>query len=72
MTIAEKVRVGQIPDNVKISIRDRPAHEQDAFCRVLLRSMSEAFKNPKFAADYEEWLTKRKENKEATHETDRS
>ncbi len=44
---------------VKIDVNAMPKHETDALCRVLLRSVAEAFKNPTFAAEYEEWRAKR-------------
>lgn len=47
------------PTAVKIDINAMPKHETDALCRVLLRSVAEAFKNPAFAAEYEEWRAKR-------------
>lgn len=47
------------PSAVKIDVSAMPKHETDALCRVLLRSVAEAFKNPAFAAEYEEWRIKR-------------
>ncbi len=44
---------------VKIDVDAIPKHETDALCRVLLRSVAEAFKNPAFAAEYEAWRIKR-------------
>ncbi len=44
---------------VKIDVGAMPKHETDALCRVLLRSVADAFKNPAFAAEYEEWRAKR-------------
>lgn len=44
---------------VKIDVSAMPKHETDALCRVLLRSVAEAFKNPTFAAEYEAWRIKR-------------
>lgn len=50
----------KIPTNtLKIDVSAMPKHEIDALCRVLLHSVSEAFKNPSFAAEYEEWRAKR-------------
>lgn len=49
-----------IPPNVlKIDVNAMPKHETDALCRVLLRSVAEAFKNPAFADEYEAWRIKR-------------
>lgn len=47
------------PSAVKIDVNAMPKHETDALCRVLLRSVAEAFKNPTFAAEYEAWRIKR-------------
>lgn len=47
------------PNTVKIDVDAMPKHETDALCRVLLRSVAEAFKNPAFAAEYEAWRIKR-------------
>ncbi len=49
----------QIPPTVKINVSAMPKHETDALCRVLIRSVTEAFKDPAFVADYEEWRAKR-------------
>jgi len=59
MKIAEKVVVSRMPATVEINLDELPDHENDALCRVLIRSVTEAFKNPKFAADYEAWRAKR-------------
>ena len=47
------------PSAVKIDVSTMPKHETDALCRVLIRSVAEAFKNPAFAAEYEAWRIKR-------------
>ncbi len=47
------------PNAVKIDVNAIPKHETDALCRVLLRSVANAFKNPDFAAEYEGWRAKR-------------
>lgn len=47
------------PNTVKIDVDAIPKHEMDALCRVLIRSVTEAFKNPAFAAEYEAWRIKR-------------
>ena len=57
MKIAEKVVVSRTHETVEIDLDALPSHESDALCRVVLRSVAEAFKNPKVAADYERWLT---------------
>lgn len=46
---------------ININVSELPSHESDALCRVLIHSITEAFKNPKIAADYKRWLTKRKQ-----------
>ena len=56
MKIAEKVVVSRSPETVEINLAAVPKHETDALCRVLIRSVTEAFKNPKVAADYKLWL----------------
>jgi hypothetical protein len=67
--ITEKVVASRTPATVEINLDELPDHENDALCRVLIRSVTEAFKNPKFAADYEKWRAARYANqniKEAT------
>jgi hypothetical protein len=59
MRKAEKVVVSRTPETVHINIDEMPAHESDRLCRTLIHSATEAFKNPKFAAEYEIWLAKR-------------
>lgn len=59
MRKTEKVVAATTPDAVKINVGELPKHESDALCHVLIRSVSEAFKNPKFAADYEAWKAER-------------
>lgn len=44
-----------------INVDSIPQHEMDNLCRVVLRCAAEAFKNPAFRAEYEEWLKKRHE-----------
>jgi len=46
-------------DALEINISDFPKHDQDTICRVLIRSVTEAFKNPKVASDYQHWLAER-------------
>lgn len=54
-----------IPSNaLKIDLNSMPKHEIDAFCRVLLHSVAESFKNPDFAAEYEAWRKQRHEEHE--------
>lgn len=55
----ELVVASRTPDTVAIKVSDMDAHEQDALARVLIHSITEAFKNPKVAADYERWKTAR-------------
>lgn len=59
MKKTEKALVAMTPDTVKINVSELPKHESDALCRVLIRSVTEAFKNPTFAAEYEAWLAER-------------
>jgi hypothetical protein len=44
----------------RITVDALPNHESDALCRVLIRSITEAFKNPKLAAEYKRWLAERR------------
>lgn len=46
---------------VAVDVDSIPQHEMDNLCRVVLRCAAEAFKNPAFRAEYEEWLKKRHE-----------
>ena len=65
--LAEKVVVSRTPATIQIDVDAIPKHEMDTVCRVLVRSVTEAFKNPQFAADYEIWLAARRaKTKEAT------
>lgn len=48
------------PASVHIDFNVMPKHESDSLCRVLARSVKEAFKNPKFAAEYEQWCKERR------------
>ena len=57
--LSEKVVVSMTPETVEVNLDELPAHESDALCRVLIRSVTEAFKNPKIAAEYEAWRVKR-------------
>ena len=57
--ISEKVVVSMTTAAVEIDIDAIPKHEIDTLCRSLIRSVTEAMKNPKFAADYEVWRAKR-------------
>lgn len=59
MKATEQLTASIPPSAVKIDVDAMPEHETDALCRVLLRSVTEAFKNPAFAAEYEEWRAKR-------------
>lgn len=59
MKCAEQVAASIPPNTVKIDVSAMPKHETDALCRVLIRSVTEAFKNPAFAAEYEAWRIKR-------------
>ncbi|MCX4355398.1 MAG: hypothetical protein OSJ43_04135 [Oscillospiraceae bacterium] len=59
MKATEQLTTSTPPPAVKIDVSAMPKHETDALCRVLIRSVTEAFKNPAFAAEYEAWLIKR-------------
>lgn len=59
MKATEQLTTSTSPSAVKIDVSAIPKHETDALCRVLLRSVAEAFKNPAFAAEYEAWRIKR-------------
>ncbi len=59
MKKSEQVMTAIPPNALKIDVNSMPKHETDALCRVLLRSVAEAFKNPAFAAEYEAWRIKR-------------
>lgn len=59
MKATEQLTTSIPPSAVKIDVSAMPKHETDALCRVLLRSVAEAFKNPAFAAEYEAWRIKR-------------
>lgn len=59
MKNAEQIITAIPPNAVKIDVSAMPKHETDALCRVLLRSVAEAFKNPAFAAEYKAWRIKR-------------
>lgn len=59
MKATEQLTASISPNTVKIDVSAMPKHETDALCRVLLRSVAEAFKNPAFAAEYEAWRIKR-------------
>ncbi len=52
------------PNKVKIDLDAMPKHEIDTLCRVLIHSITEAFKDPTFAAEYEEWRAKRYSQRE--------
>ena len=58
--ITEKVLVGKIPDNFRINVNEIPKHEMDAMCRVILRGVGRAVKDPKFIAAYEKRLAEKK------------
>ena len=57
--IAEKVVVSMEPAAVNFNFDAIPKHEMDALCRTVIRSTTEAFKNPAVVAEYEQWLIKR-------------
>ena len=59
MKATEQLTASIPPSAVKIDVNAIPKHETDALCRVLLRSVADAFKNPAFAAEYEAWRIKR-------------
>jgi hypothetical protein len=57
--IPERVVVSRSPENVDIDFNAIPKHEMDAYCRVVIRGVTEYFKKPGTAAAYEQWLIKR-------------
>lgn len=59
MPKTEKVVVSTTLDAVKVNVSEIPKHETDTLCRVLIHGITEAFKNPQLAAEYEEWRAKR-------------
>lgn len=59
MKATEQLTASASPSAVKIDVSAMPKHETDALCRVLIRSVTEAFKNPAFAAEYESWRIRR-------------
>jgi hypothetical protein len=59
MSKAEKVVASRTPETIHVNVGELPAHESDDLCRVLIHSVTEAFKNPKIAAEYKAWLAKR-------------
>jgi len=67
---AETVAIFVCPA-AEIDIGAVPKLETDALCRCLIRSARKAFENPEFAAEYETWLRKRREN-QATQTEEKS
>jgi hypothetical protein len=59
MKITERIVVSQSPETVKINFDSIPKHVMDSYCRVVIRGVTELFKKPETAADYEQWLIKR-------------
>ena len=57
--INDKIVVSRTLATVEVNLDAMPAHESDTLCRVLIHSVTVAFKNPQFAADYEKWRAKR-------------
>ena len=55
MRKAEKVVVSHIPDNINLSLKNVPTHPTDAMSRILIRSITEAFKDPVIVEDYKRW-----------------
>lgn len=44
---------------MKVNVNAVPKHQMDALCRVVIHCATEAFKDPKFAAEYEAWRRER-------------
>jgi hypothetical protein len=57
--IPERVVVAMSPQSVTINLDELPAHETDSLCRLLTRSVTEYFKLPGVAAEYEQWKAER-------------
>jgi hypothetical protein len=63
--IPEKVVAARTPADVRINLDEVPKHQMDTLCRVVIRGTNEAFKDPKFAAEYEVWLAERRAKQKA-------
>jgi hypothetical protein len=56
------------PQSVAVNLDDLPAHETDSLCRLLTRSVTEYFKRPGIATEYEQWKAKRAKRAAARQE----
>jgi len=59
MKITETVVVSRTPETVKINFDAIPKHEMGAYCRAVIQSIKQSFKNPAYVAEYEQWLIDR-------------
>jgi hypothetical protein len=53
------------PSAVKVDLGSLPDHQSDTLARVLLHSVTRAFKDPAVAAEYERWRVERNTKKAA-------